>query len=257
MSQGIAILTGAAGGVGRATAERFARDGWSLVLVDMVEAVHAVAAEIGKTASGQVVAVVADLTRAEALDGIERARAALGGPLRCLGLIAGTLQLVGSIETIDMNEWDRVMNVNLRSNVLMIKRFVPALREAGGGAIVTVSSWYGKSGHAFFSAYCASKAGVISLTHSAAAELAQDGIRVNTVAPGNVGTQMHFSALREEAEKRKIDFETMKKIEWDKIPLGRAADPAEIASAIAFLASKDGAYITGATIDVNGGCLFS
>ncbi len=257
MSQGIGILTGAAGGVGRATAERFARDGWSLVLVDMVDAVHAVAAEVGKTAQGKIVGIVADITRAEALDGIEQARASLGGPLKFLGLVAGTLQKVGPIETLDMDEWDRVMTVNLRSNVLMIKRFVPALREAGGGAIVTVSSWYGKSGHGLFSAYCASKAGLISLTHSAAAELAGDRIRVNTVAPGNVGTQMHFTALREEAEKRKLDFETMKKIEWDKIPLGRAADPAEIAAAIAFLASSDGAYITGATIDVNGGCLFS
>jgi NAD(P)-dependent dehydrogenase (short-subunit alcohol dehydrogenase family) len=68
---------------------------------------------------------------------------------------------------------------------------------------------------------------------------------------------MHFDALREEAAKRNIKFEEMKKIEWDKIPLGRAADPADIASAVAFLSGPDGAYITGATIDVNGGCLFS
>jgi NAD(P)-dependent dehydrogenase (short-subunit alcohol dehydrogenase family) len=98
---------------------------------------------------------------------------------------------------------------------------------------------------------------LISLTHSAAAELAADRIRVNSVAPGNVATSMHFTALREEAEKRGITFEEMKKIEWDKIPLGRAADPAEIACAVAFLASVDGNYLTGATIDVNGGVLFS
>ena len=111
--------------------------------------------------------------------------------------------------------------------------------------------------HGFFSAYCASKAALISLTHSAAAELATDNIRVNSVAPGNIATSMHFTALREEAEKRGITFEEMKKIEWDKIPLGRAADPAEVVAAIAFLASADGTYLTGTTIDVNGGVLFT
>ncbi len=254
---GVGIITGAAGGVGRATAERFARDGWSLVLTDVSEAVQAVAAEVGRGAEGRIVGVMADITNPEALDPIEDACRSLEGPLTFLGLVAGVLQLVGSIESLDMAEWDRVMSINLRANVLMMKRFIPALREAGGGAIVTVSSWYGKSGHSLFSAYCASKAGLISLTHSAAAELAGDRIRVNTVAPGNVGTQMHFTALREEAEKRKVSFEAMKTIEWEKIPLGRAADPSEIAAAIRFLASDDAAYITGATIDVNGGCLFS
>ena len=122
---------------------------------------------------------------------------------------------------------------------------------------MTVSSWFGRSGHGFFSAYCASKAALISLTHSAAAELATDNIRVNSVAPGNIATSMHFTALREEAEKRGITFEEMKKIEWDKIPLGRAADPAEVVAAIAFLASADGTYLTGTTIDVNGGVLFT
>jgi NAD(P)-dependent dehydrogenase (short-subunit alcohol dehydrogenase family) len=117
--------------------------------------------------------------------------------------------------------------------------------------------WYGKSGHGLFSAYCASKAALISLTHSAAAELAPDRIRVNSVAPGNVATDMHFRALREEADKRSVTFDEMKDTEWSKIPLGRAADPSEIAAAIAFLSSSDGAYLTGATIDVNGGCMFT
>ena len=85
----------------------------------------------------------------------------------------------------------------------------------------------------------------------------RDNIRVNSVAPGNIATSMHFTALREEAEKRGITFEEMKKIEWDKIPLGRAADPAEVVAAIAFLASADGTYLTGTTIDVNGGVLFT
>ena len=135
------------------------------------------------------------------------------------------LQKVGPIEHLDLHEWDRVLNINVRANVILMKHFIPTLRAAGGGSIVTVSSWYGKSGHGLFSAYCASKAALISLTHSAAAELASDKIRVNSVAPGNVATDMHFKALREEADKRSVTFEEMKDTEWNKIPLGRAAEP--------------------------------
>ena len=252
----LGIVTGAAGGVGRATAERFARDGWSLVLVDIVDAVTRVATELDVSGT-RIVGTVADITRESELAKIDATIAALGGSIKFLGLIAGTLQQVGSIETLEMDEWDRVMSVNVRANVLLLRHFIPALRAANGASVVTVSSWYGRSGHGLFSAYCASKAALISLTHSAAAELAADKIRVNSVAPGNVATDMHFTALREEADKRGASFEELKAIEWGKIPLGRAADPSEIASAIAFLASPDGAYLTGATIDVNGGCLFT
>ena len=253
----IGIITGAAGGVGRAAAERFARDGWSLVLTDITEAVASVADDVGTGAKGRVIGVKADISDSAGVQAIDAAVKSLDGPLTFLGLVAGTLQQVVSIEALDMDEWDRVMSVNLRANVLMIKQFIPALRQAGGASIVTVSSWFGHSGHGMFSAYCASKAGLISLTQSVAAELAIDKIRVNSVAPGNIATSMHFTALREEAEQRGTSFEAIKKAEWDKIPLGRAAEPAEIAAAIAFLASSDSTYITGATIDVNGGVLFS
>lgn len=252
----LGIITGAAGGVGRATAERFVHDGWSLVLVDVVDAVEPVATELA-VAGARVRAAVADITRESELVKIDAAANMLGGPLKFLGLIAGVLQRVGPIETMEMDEWDRVMSVNLRANMLLLRHFIPALRAADGASVVTVSSWFGRSGHGLFGAYCASKAALISLTHSAAAELAPDKIRVNSVAPGNVATGMHFAALREEAARRNVSYEEIKTAEWGKIPLGRAAEPAEIAAAIAFLASGDGSYLTGATIDVNGGCLFN
>jgi NAD(P)-dependent dehydrogenase (short-subunit alcohol dehydrogenase family) len=253
----VGIITGAAGGVGRVTAERFAKDGWDLVLVDVVDSVNDVAAEVAKTSGRKAVAVKTDITQEANLTAIDAALRQVGGQLKFLGLVAAVLQKVGPIETLELVEWDRVFNINIRANVMLIKHFAPVMRAAGGGSIVTVSSWFGRSGHGFFSAYCASKAALISLTHSAAAELATDNIRVNSVAPGNIATSMHFTALREEAEKRGITFEEMKKIEWDKIPLGRAADPAEVVAAIAFLASADGTYLTGTTIDVNGGVLFT
>ena len=253
----VGIITGAAGGVGRVTAERFAKDGWDLVLVDVVDSVKEVAAEVAKRSGRKVVGVKTDITQEANLKAIDEALRQASGPLKFLGLVAAVLQKVGPIETLELAEWDRVFNINIRANVILIKHFAPVMKAAGGGSIVTVSSWFGRSGHGFFSAYCASKAALISLTHSAAAELAGDKIRVNSVAPGNIATSMHFTALREEAEKRGITFEEMKKIEWDKIPLRRAADPAEIVAAIAFLASADGTYLTGTTIDVNGGVLFT
>jgi NAD(P)-dependent dehydrogenase (short-subunit alcohol dehydrogenase family) len=253
----VGLITGAAGGVGRVTAERFAKDGWDLVLVDVVDSVNEVAAEVAKTSGRKSVAVKTDITQEANLTAIDAALRQVGGQLKFLGLVAAVLQKVGPIETLELAEWDRVFNINIRANVILIKHFAPVMKAAGGGSIVTVSSWFGRSGHGFFSAYCASKAALISLTHSAADELAADNIRVNSVAPGNIATSMHFTALREEAEKRGITFEEMKKIEWDKIPLGRAADPAEVVAAIAFLASADGTYLTGTTIDVNGGVLFT
>ncbi len=251
----IGIITGAGGGIGRATAERFAADNWSLVLADVDESVMRFAEDMSGRGH-RAIGVVADVTTEAGAARVRETLRSVDGRLKFLGLVAGTLGAVGPVETFDMAEWDRIMSVNVRANVLMMKEFIPGLRAAGGGAIVTVSSWYGRSGHAFFAAYCASKAALISLTQSAAAELAADGIRVNSVAPGNVGTRMHFTALAEEAEKRGITAEEMKAIEWAKIPLGRAADPAEMASAIYFLASDQGSYFTGATLDANGGCGF-
>ncbi len=251
----IGVITGAGGGIGRATAERFAADDWSLVLVDVDDGVMRFADEMSSRGH-RAVGVVADVTTGAGGASVHEALRSVDGQLRFLGLVAGTLGDVGSVETVAMAEWDRIMSVNVRANVLMMKELIPELRTAGGGSIVTVSSWYGRSGHAFFGAYCASKAALISLTQTAAAELASDGIRVNSVAPGNVATRMHFTALAEEAEKRAITAEEMKAIEWAKIPLGRAADASEMAAAIYFLASDQGSYFTGATLDANGGCGF-
>ena len=250
----VGVVTGAAGGIGRAAGERFAKEGWSLVLVDVDAGVADFASDLSHRSSHPVTHVVADVTGEAGADAVFKAVAATTAPLRFLGLIAGTLGAVGPIESFDMGEWDRIMSINVRANILMMKRFIPALRSAKGSSIVTVSSWFGRSGHGLFAAYCASKAALISLTQSAASELAADGIRVNSVAPGNVATRMHYTALAEEAEKRGITAEEMKQIEWAKIPLGRAADPSELASAIYFLASGEGSYLTGATLDVNGGC---
>lgn len=155
-----------------------------------------------------------------------------------------------------MDIWDFVFRINLRANVKLISLVVPLLRKAKPASIVTVSSFWGREGHPFFSPYCASKAALISLTQSLAAELAPD-VRVNSVAPGNIDTPMHFNALAVEARKRGITDAEMQAMEWDKIPMRRPADTREIASAIHFLSTDGASYFVGATLDVNGGCRFT
>lgn len=255
MSASLAIITGAVGGIGRACAEKFAAKGWALLLTDVSAAVQDVAADLAGRNAQPIMAVAADITQEKEVARISDKVKESGLPLRFLGLVAGVNQPAYAVEDMDMAEWDRVMSINLRANVLMMRAFIPALRTAGKASIATVSSYWGRAGHGYFSAYCASKAALISLTQSAAAELAPH-IRVNSLAPGNIATPMHYNAIRQEAEKRGITEKEMLDIEWAKIPLGRAADPAEMASAMHFLASEEASYLTGATLDANGGCGF-
>ena len=255
MTQSLAILTGANGGVGQACIKQFAEAGWSMVLVDIDGRVAEVARRIVASPGQHVIGFAADITTESGVAQVAAAVKASGIPPRFLGLIAGVNQAASAIEEFDMAEWDRIMAINLRANVLMMRAMIPAMRAAGKASIATVTSFWGRAGHGYFSAYCASKAALISLTQSAAAELAPD-IRVNSLAPGNIATPMHFNALRDEAAKRGITEREMRDIEWAKIPMARPADPAEMAAALYFLASDASSYMTGATLDVNGGCGF-
>jgi 3-oxoacyl-[acyl-carrier protein] reductase len=251
--QKLGIITGAAGEVGRETAWRFARNGWSLVLCDRNPEVHQLAEEIASESSRLCRGLVVDLARDEEIDRVVDTAVQTGIPLLFLGLIAAINHRAISLENMDMAVWDRVHSINLRANVKFISASVPFLRKNKGASIVLVSSFWGREGHAFFSPYCASKAALISLTQSAAAELAPD-IRVNCVAPGNINTAMHFEALAVEAKQRGITEEEMRRLEWNKIPMGRPAETSEISSAIHFLSTDDAGYFVGATLDVNGGC---
>jgi 3-oxoacyl-[acyl-carrier protein] reductase len=252
----LAILTGASGEVGKAVARLFAANGWSLLLCDRNEEVVALAASLAKEFGRVCLGMTMDLSKDRDIELALNAAIDTEIPLRFLGLIAAVNHNAMRIEAIDMDIWDSVMRVNLRANVKFIREAVPSLRKAGNASIVTVSSFWGREGHPFFSPYCASKAALISLTQSVAAELAPD-IRVNCVAPGNIDTPMHFNALAVEAAKRGIAKEEMQAIEWSKIPMRRPAETREIASAIHFLSTEQASYFVGSTLDVNGGCRFS
>ena len=253
----VALVTGAAGGIGVATVRRFAEAGVSVALIDIHDGVNAAADSFAQefpdlTFAGYVV----DVTDEAEVQALAATVEATFGRLDHLGVVAGVLQDAGPVETIPLEEWNRVLAVNITAPFLMAKTFIPLIRRDGGGTITNIASFYGRSGRALFAAYCASKAALFNLTQSLAVELAPD-IRVNTVAPGNINTGMHQAALHREAEQRGVTFEEIRDKEWGVIPLKVAGEPSVIADALVFLSSPGASYITGASLDVNGGVLFN
>lgn len=253
----VAVVTGAAGGIGSATVRRFAQAGVNVALTDIHDGVTATAEKISAEFPDLTfIGYVADVTDEAQVQELASKVGADFGRVDHLSVVAGVLQVAAPIENIPLEEWNRVLNVNITAPFLMAKTFIPAIRKAGGGTITNVASFYGRSGRAFFGAYCASKAAVFNLTQSLALELAPD-IRVNTVAPGNINTGMHQAALHKEAEERGVSFQEIKDKEWGVIPLKVAGEPETIADALVYLASPGASYITGASLDVNGGVLFN
>ena len=246
----VVLIAGAAGGIGATVVRRFAEEGAELALFDIGPALERLS---GLTAGTALVGEV-DLTSEASCNAAVAATVERYRRIDAVAIIAGVNQEATPIDELASAEWDRVMNVNLKGPFLLSRAVIPHL--SAGGSVVTIGSWWGHSGHAYFSAYCSSKAGLIVFTQCLAEELAAKGSRANCVCPGNVNTSMHTDALQAEAEQRGTTFEEMKAVEWAKIPLGRAGDTGDIANAVLFLSSDDASYITGASIDVNGGVLF-
>lgn len=254
----VAFITGASGGQGQIAVERFASEGYRVVAADLnQEAVDAVAKRVEAAYPGSsVLALSLDQSSEESLRNAAEKVREWAGRIDTLQLFAGVVQQDG-VPVLNMatDEWDRLQNINLRGVFLAVRELAPLIPADSGGTIVTIASWWGQKGHAFYAAYCVSKAGVISLTQCLAEELAESGIRVNAIAPGNIDTAMHRTALEGEAAERGITFEEMRDIEWSKIPLRVAGPASSIVDAAYWLASDQSSYVTGATIDVNGGVL--
>lgn len=237
----VAIVTGASGGLGAACARRLATDGYAVVLLDRDETgLKTVAEEIDR-GGGQATALAVDLLDESAvtetiaeLPSAER--------LRALVNVAGLISL-GTVTDISVQDWDQVLGVKLRGDFLTCRSAIPILVRNGGGAVVNIASMSGRTKSVLTAPnYVASNAGVIGLTMSLANQHARDGVRVNCVAPGMIQTPMLDAYTGEQLDAIRAG-----------VPMGRFADPSEIASVVSFLVSDAASYVTGETLNVNGG----
>ena len=246
----VAIITGAATGIGRATALLFARAGARLTLADARADELARTANEMRRAGGEAVPVTADLARPEDCAAVVAAAVSDAGRIDVLFNNAGvgTMTVGGTVETIELDKWDLALDVNVRAMYLVSRAAVPALRRAGGGSIIntaSVSAFRGSAARASH-AYAASKGAVLALTRAMAASYGRDHIRVNAICPGTIRTRLTADII--ERVEREV-------AEGRLIPLGRVGEPEDIARCALFLASDDSAWISGTQIVVDGGAL--
>lgn len=244
-----ALITGAASGIGRAIAELFAHHGAAVCAVDMdTVGVETVADRITRT-GGTAFAVAADVTRVTDCEDAVKAALELGEGLQILVNNAGIIRRASVLETSE-RDWDRVMEVNVKSIYLMSRAAIPQMQKAGGGAIINTSSGWGLVAGPRAAAYCASKGAVVQLTKAMAIDHGPEGIRVNCICPGDTDTPLLRQEARELGEPAEEFLE-----DAASRPLQRVGSPEEIAQAALFLASDASSFVTGAALVVDGGGL--
>ena len=239
----VVLITGAATGIGRATAKLFAREG-AVVAVNHLNQ-HGLVKELQqecKSLSGSIIELSADISQADAVNDMAEALLNQTGKIDILVNNAG-LSIVKPFLELNENEWDKIINTDLKSVFLCCQALIPAMQKQGG-VIINIASELAYSGRAKFSAYTAAKGGVISLTRSLAKEFAPD-IRINAVAPGPTQTPLLETENQTPGHEESLE----------DIPLQRYAEPEEIAATILFLASDRARFYCGEVLSPNGGSL--
>ena len=244
LSNKVAVITGSAAplSIGLATARVFAEHGAHTALVDIDSEILACQEALG-VAHRAYVADVSDKVQCEQITAkIINAFGRIDVLVNSAGVVSGTPVL-----DISQQEYDQILDVNLRGNFNMAQAVLPHMRARSNGSIVCVSSIAGQSGGGVFgsSHYAAAKSGILGLAKALARELAPDGIRVNAVAPGPIDNDFTKGRMTEEIKNEIAN----------KIPMGRLGEPKEVANACLFLASDLSSYVTGIVLDVNGGLL--
>ncbi len=244
-----ALITGGASGIGRATAILFAQEGAAVAVVDLNEAQGQAVAQTITENGGRAIFIRCDVSQAtDCQRAVQQTVEQLGG-LDILFNNAGIIRRADVVGTTEA-EWDRVMNVNVKSIFLFGKYAVPVMAQAGGGVIINTSSGWGLKGGRNAVSYCASKGAVVNMTRAMALDHGAQNIRVNSVCPGDTDTPM----LRHEAQQLG-EAEDKFMVEAADRPLRRYGQPEEIAQAVLYLASDAASYVTGAVLVVDGGGL--
>ncbi|MGA7292593.1 MAG: SDR family oxidoreductase [Terriglobales bacterium] len=245
----VAIITGSASGIGRATALLFGREGAAIVLADVNAADGQRVADEIRQAGGRAFFETVDVTRA--VDCNRLAERAIGEFGR-IDILFNNTGIIRRATVLDLteDEWDRVMAVNVKSIFLLSRVVIPHMQRAGGGTIINTASGWGLAGGAKAAVYCASKGAVVLLTKAMAIDHGPQKIRVNCICPGDTDTGM----LRDEAQQLGQDRSRFLD-ESAKRPLGRVGTPDEIAQAALYLASDASSFVTGTALIVDGGGL--
>jgi NAD(P)-dependent dehydrogenase (short-subunit alcohol dehydrogenase family) len=244
----VALVTGAARGLGLGIARRLAADGAAVVLADVDPEVVAAAAEVGRGAVGEVCDVADSAAVDRLVDGVVGREGRLDVLVANAGIGGG-----GPLVEMGDEAFRRIVAVNLEGAFYCCRAAARAMLPRRAGAIVTVGSIFGRDTPARAGAYGATKAGVVALTQALARELGPAGIRVNCVSPGHMATRMHWEAIGRRALTEGRSTEAIREEIVASIPLGRHGGAEDVAEVVGFLVSPAAAYVTGQTINVDGG----
>ena len=241
-SDKVAFVTGAASGIGRATAVAFATEGARVAILDLTENALSETADAVRNAGAQVLTIACDVSKPKQVEAAIRQVIETFGRLDIAFNNAGVENKAAPVAEIELDEWDRILDINLRGTFVCMKHELAQMVRQGSGVIVNTSSGAGVRGVAGGASYAASKHAIIGLTKSAALDYAKQNIRVNAILPGNIETPMMDRFTNGDIQKA-IDLE----------PVGRLGKPEEIAHAVLWMSADLGGFVTGAAISVDGG----
>ena len=238
----VALVTGAASGIGRATAVAFAAEGARVAILDRTEDVLSETADAVRSAGSEVLVIACDVSKPEQVEAAVKRVVEAFGRLDIAFNNAGVENKAAPVHEIELEEWDRILDINLRGTFVCMMHELAQMVHQGGGVVINTSSGAGVRGVAGGASYTASKHAIIGLTKAAALDYAKENIRVNAILPGNIETPMMDRFTGGDIQKA-IDLE----------PVGRLGKPEEIADAVLWMSADLGAFVTGAAVSVDGG----